>query len=164
MSIDIMNLCWPIQVPPTAKAVLISLADHAGDEGRCWPSLETLAVRTCTSRRAIVDAIKQLEACGVVLADRANGRHTTYIVRPENFRSVERLVSARTVARLQAGTSADAALVQDPQPVQMPHGSNAMTSANAALTSADAAVNGCPEPLLSGFESAVLIPGCFGLG
>ena len=25
-------------------------------------------------------------------------------------------------------------------------------------------VNGCQESLLSGFESAVLIPGCFGLG
>jgi hypothetical protein len=139
LSNKIMKLCWPLQVPLTAKSVLISLADHASDDGRCWPSLETLAWCTCASRRAVVDAIKQLEACGIVLADRTNGRHSFYTVRPENFQPIERPVSARTAARRVAVTSADAAPVQDPQPVQMPHRLDAQTSADAASTSADAA-------------------------
>ena len=81
-----MSKCWPLQMPPTAKAVLISLADNANDHGYCWPSISTIAQRTCFSERAIQGAIKWLEATGAVKADRSNGRHTTYVVTPENYK------------------------------------------------------------------------------
>ncbi|MCW5668156.1 MAG: helix-turn-helix domain-containing protein [Hydrogenophaga sp.] len=157
MSNKIMKRCWPIQVPPTAKSVLIALADHASDDGKCWPSLETLANCTSASRRSVVDAVKQLEQCCTITADRSNGRHTVYSVHPERFVSVPGLVSARTAAR--RNTSANAARVEPGEPVQMPHqsvtptsadaapvlvqmphGSEIETSANAAPTSADAAL------------------------
>lgn len=85
MSTAVMSKCWPLQMPPTAKAVLISLADNANDHGYCWPSISTIAQRTCFSERAIQGAIKWLESVGAVKADRSNGRHTTYVVTPENY-------------------------------------------------------------------------------
>lgn len=81
-----MAQCWPLQLPPTAKAVLISLADNANDQGYCWPSISTIAERTCFGRTAVIKAISWLETAGLLEPDRTNGRHTTYVVKPENYR------------------------------------------------------------------------------
>lgn len=80
MSTSVMSACWPLKMPPTQKAVLISLADNANDDGHCWPSINTICDRTCFGRTAVIDAIKWLEAEGYVTANRENGRHTTYLV------------------------------------------------------------------------------------
>lgn len=87
MSTRIMALCWPLRMPPTAKSVLISLADNANDSGYCWPSIETICERTCFSRRAVIDAIHWLEAEKYVTADRSNGRKTAYWVTPNQCSS-----------------------------------------------------------------------------
>lgn len=81
-----MSLCWPLQMPPTPKAVLISLADNANDQGVCWPSIATISERTCFSERAVQNAIKWLESTGALQADRSNGRHTSYTVTPKTYR------------------------------------------------------------------------------
>jgi hypothetical protein len=81
----VMSACWPLQMPPTSKAVLMSLADNANDQGECWPSISTISERTCFSERAVQNAIHWLEANGALLADRSNGRHTRYAVTPDRF-------------------------------------------------------------------------------
>jgi hypothetical protein len=68
-------------MPPTAKAVLISLADNANDHGICWPAISTISKRTCFSERAVINAIKTLEEMGILVADRSNGRHTSYAIK-----------------------------------------------------------------------------------
>lgn len=73
-----MGLCWPLQLPPVAKAVLMSLADNANDHGECWPSIATICTRTCFGKTAVIEAIQWLETAGRLKADRANGRHTKY--------------------------------------------------------------------------------------
>lgn len=80
-----MGQCWPLQMPPTPKAVLISLADNANDHGDCYPSIPTICERTCLGRTAVIDAIKWLEQHGAVVANRSGGRHTTYRVTPKAF-------------------------------------------------------------------------------
>lgn len=85
MSTRIMSDCWPIHMPPTPKAVLISLADNANDQGECWPSISTIAMRTCFSERAVQNAIKWLEDARIVAADRSNGRHTRYLLTPAAY-------------------------------------------------------------------------------
>ena len=80
-----MGRCWPLQMPPTPKAVLISLADNANDHGFCWPSLTKIAERTCFGRTAVIDAIKWLEASGALKADRSDRYRTTYVVTPDDF-------------------------------------------------------------------------------
>ncbi len=77
-----MSACWPLKMPPTQKAVLISLADNANDDGHCWPSISTICERTCFGRTSVIDAIKWLETEGYVTANRENGRHTTYQLYP----------------------------------------------------------------------------------
>lgn len=80
-----MAACWPIQIPPTPKAVLISLADNANDHGFCWPSIATISARTCFGKTAVIEAIQWLEEHGLVVADRTNGRHTKYQIKPNGM-------------------------------------------------------------------------------
>lgn len=80
MSTQIMALCWPLELTPTAKSVLISLADNANDAGVCWPSIPTICKRTCFSERAVHRAIRDLEVAGLLVADRGDGRHTRYTI------------------------------------------------------------------------------------
>jgi hypothetical protein len=80
-----MAAVWPLQMPSSAKAVLISLADNANDDGYCFPSIHTISERVCLGRTAVIDAIKWLEQHGALKADRSNGRHTTYTLTPGAF-------------------------------------------------------------------------------
>jgi hypothetical protein len=119
MSTSLMALCWPLQMPPTPKAVLISLADNANDQGYCWPSIARISERTCFSKRAVIDAIAWLEQSGILAADRTNGRHTTYVINPTDF--------AQPVQEThRCGKSTGAPAASEPvhlphQPVHLPH-------------------------------------------
>ena len=86
-----MSACWELQMPPTAKAVLISLADNANDTGHCWPSISCIARRTCFGRTAVIEAIKWLETVGALRADRTDRYRTTYIITPGKY-SADKLV------------------------------------------------------------------------
>lgn len=86
MSTIIMSECWPIQgMSPSQKAVLISLADQANDEGVCWPSIATIAARTCLSERAVQGAIKWLVDHKALLVKERTGRSTIYKITPAAF-------------------------------------------------------------------------------
>lgn len=80
MSISVMCACWPLQMPPTPKAVLISLADNANDQCECWPSIEKICERTCFGRTAVIAAVKWLEENNLLIANRDNGRKTRYLL------------------------------------------------------------------------------------
>ena len=81
-----MSACWPLQgMTATQKAVLISLADNANDEGVCWPSVANIAMRTCLSERAVQGAIKSLCATGVLQTADRTGRSTVYKVTPAEY-------------------------------------------------------------------------------
>lgn len=142
-----MKQCRVFRMTLTAKAVLMALADMADDDGHCWPSLETLAEYTCASKRAVIDAIKYLESAQVLVSDRSNGRKTTYTLTPESFVPVV-IMSARTEARRKSESGANAAPVDAPEPVQMPHRSDEETSADAAPVS-----DGKPVQMPHGSES-----------
>lgn len=78
-----MSKCWPLQLPVVAKAVLISLADNANDEGYCWPSLATICTRTCYGRSAVSEAISWLADNGYLTILRSIGGVNRYVVRPD---------------------------------------------------------------------------------
>lgn len=86
MSTVLMSQCWPIHGLSCAqKAVLISLADNANDQGVCWPSVSTIAERTCLSERAVRNAIRHLEECHAVECHQRTGRSTYYTVTPAAY-------------------------------------------------------------------------------
>lgn len=77
-----MSACWPVRTEPSRKAVLISLADQANDDGICWPSVNTLAERTCLDERTVQRAIQGLQAEGHLTIQMRSGRSTIYRLHP----------------------------------------------------------------------------------
>lgn len=76
-------LAWAFARPmtdPTAKAVLVALADHAGDDWTCWPSNRRLQDHTALSERAVRDALGRLSDMGAITAGRLSGKLTTYAI------------------------------------------------------------------------------------
>jgi hypothetical protein len=86
MSTIIMSQCWPLQgLSVTQKAVLISLADQANDDGVCWPAVGTIATRCCMSPRAVRTAMDHLEVVGLLTRAHRFNSSTVYNVTPANF-------------------------------------------------------------------------------
>lgn len=56
-----MNWAWQLHLKPTIKFVLMALADAADDEGHCWPSVPTLAHKTCMDERSVQRILKVLK-------------------------------------------------------------------------------------------------------
>lgn len=85
-----MAKCWPIQNMSMAqKAVLISLADQSNDDGVCWPSIKTIAKRTCMTDRSVRNATAWLISSGILVRDRRFNKSNVYTICPENFRPSE---------------------------------------------------------------------------
>ncbi|MEK7947663.1 helix-turn-helix domain-containing protein [Pigmentiphaga sp. YJ18] len=119
MSTVVMSAVWPLQgMTPAQKAVLVSLADNANDEGVCWPAVATIAMRTCLSERAVQAAIKWLVQAQALSVRQRDGRSTVYQVTPAAYAPPQEMHprKSRTPAG-NAPTPADAA----PPPPQMPH-------------------------------------------
>jgi len=90
MSHNITNAIRKLDLPPTAKFILWVLSDIANDAGHCYPSREHLAIETGLGRTAISDALKTLEAYGVLQVDRSNGRQNHYTITPQNYAKPDR--------------------------------------------------------------------------
>lgn len=100
MSTILMSACWPLQgMSPAQKAVLISLADQANDDGYCWPSVGTIAKRTCLSERAVQGAIKWLHSAGLLSSDERKGTSSVYRITPAVYAPPQMLRPADAAPR-----------------------------------------------------------------
>ena len=136
MSTVVIAACWPLQMPPTAKSVLISLADNANDMGECWPSLDTIAMRTCLHRATVIRAISVLESLGHVVADRSNGRHTRYTLTPrlDLFDTKRPTRNRREPVAERDGSQNATSSTEQPKPVAERNRSQSATGSTAHLT------------------------------
>ena len=82
MSTRISAQVWDLEMPPTRKLVLISLADQANDEGWCWPSVNSLERRTGLANRSIQRAINTMISDGLLEREDRPGRSNKYRVVP----------------------------------------------------------------------------------
>lgn len=89
MSTVVMAKCWPLQMPPKAKAVLISLADNANDHGECWPSVSKITERCCLSRSSVIRAIGWLEKSKLLVTSKKVGQRSNYTLCPDLFEATE---------------------------------------------------------------------------
>lgn len=81
-----MAACWPLAgMSASQKAVLISLADQASDDGVCWPGVGTIAKRTCLSERAVQDALAWLQTVGLIFRTYRANTSTSYTISPSRF-------------------------------------------------------------------------------
>ena len=55
MSIKVMNRVWDeSQHKGSTLLLLLAIADHAADDGYCWPNVKTLAQKIRMSRRQTI--------------------------------------------------------------------------------------------------------------
>ena len=73
---------YPIIPTPTALGVFLALLSHAGNDGWCFPSLETLAGLACVKPRHVRTALRVLETIGAIQTVHASGRSSRYRVMP----------------------------------------------------------------------------------
>ena len=60
MSIKIQTQVWELDLGHTDLMILLAMADHANDFGRCYPSIPYLAWKTSYSERQVQRTIKEL--------------------------------------------------------------------------------------------------------
>lgn len=67
---------------PTERLIMLALADHADDEGRCYPSIARLCQRTGLGERAVQSNIRKLQDMGHlrIVAGGGRSRPNLYIV------------------------------------------------------------------------------------
>jgi Helix-turn-helix domain len=79
MSIKIMSRVWDESpFDQTTLLIQLCLADHADDDGRCWPSIPRLAKKARCSERWARDVIKELAEKGYLERDVRPGKSTMY--------------------------------------------------------------------------------------
>jgi hypothetical protein len=86
MSVKIMSAIFDSKtLGPTERLVMLALADHADDQGRCYPSNARLCDRTGLSERAVRQNIRALESSGYLSVHIGAGQSgsNVYIVRPQ---------------------------------------------------------------------------------
>jgi len=80
MSVKLMRQVWNIPLKPTQKLVLLALADHANDEGVCWPSRETISDKTGLTPKGVTDAINALRTASLVTIKKLKGNRNEYAI------------------------------------------------------------------------------------
>lgn len=81
MAIKVIS--WALHLPlkrPTLKLVLLALADHADNDGVCWPSIKRLELFTGLSSRAIQRAIRELQKLSILTLTERPGSTTLYMI------------------------------------------------------------------------------------
>lgn len=149
MSIALTAACWPLKLPPSAKLVLIRLADFASDDGtNIYPSIGRVAEDTGLSRRTVHTCISRLIASGHLAVDQAiPGRPTRYRihldpspvqsdptpVQPDHYAAIAPVqpdhTSYATTAHPYA-TTTHPPVQSDHTPVQPPHTDPLLTTKN----------------------------------
>lgn len=80
MSIELMTQVWKnTPLRGTELLIMLCLADHANDDGVCWPSYKRISERSRTSPRWAMRCVKSLESQGYLTRERGNvGHSNTY--------------------------------------------------------------------------------------
>ncbi len=69
---------WLQDIPPTAKLILLKLADNADEWGYCYPGQKYVAERTGLAKRTVIAQIKWLETEGYLIkAKRERGNKSS---------------------------------------------------------------------------------------
>lgn len=118
-----MSGIWELDLPQNEKLVALAFADHANDEGLCFPSVERVAWKTGYKRRQTQKLIAKLVERGILEPEAfekgGRGHSTLYRVRPEKGAKIAPFVGrkGRTPGHQGAHSRAQkGALVSAPQP------------------------------------------------
>lgn len=74
-----MSRVWDLPCEShTQKLVLLALADNANDQGKCWPSVSTIARKCQLSRRSVFREIIRLEKAKLLRSESGGGRKSNH--------------------------------------------------------------------------------------
>ena len=83
MSIKAMSWAWEQATSSSgAKLVLLALADHANDDGECWPGMKRIAEKCGMSARQVSNHVTGLEIAGLIETTRRcrnDHKYSTYL-------------------------------------------------------------------------------------
>src|SRR5690606_40080416 len=80
MSVKIMSAVFESEtLAPTERLIMLALADHADDTGRCYPSISRLGRRTGLSERAVQTNIRKLVNQGYIRVIAGGGKNNTNV-------------------------------------------------------------------------------------
>lgn len=78
MSVKVMSAVWEREdLDASERLVLLSLADHADDDGVCYPSIARLCKRTSLAERTVQGTVKRLTQRGLLVVEYGGGRNGT---------------------------------------------------------------------------------------
>lgn len=82
MSVRIMSAVWDLDLPQGEKIVLLALADHADDDGVCYPSIDRIGWKCGYSRSSVKRRLRNLQEAGVLdVVEPGTGRGNTTVYR-----------------------------------------------------------------------------------
>jgi hypothetical protein len=87
VSVKVMAAVWELDLPLRDKFVLLGFADHANDEGDCFPSMARIAWKCGLSKATVKRSVQLLMRQGLLSRSGiAVGRYgtTRYVVQPVN--------------------------------------------------------------------------------
>ena len=83
MSVHITSKAWKVTgLSVVQKITLVKLADNASDDGKCWPSISTIARECGYTERSAITAIRELTIKGHLSVHRRAGTSSVYAVHP----------------------------------------------------------------------------------
>lgn len=86
MSVKVMSYVWDIpSFKGSDKLVMLCLADHADDQGICWPSIDTISRKSGVSATTVKSTLKKLESGNwIAKKNRFKTAETGRLVRANN--------------------------------------------------------------------------------
>lgn len=73
-----MSEVWRLDLPSNLKFTLLAFADHADDEGYCYPSAKRIALKSGVSKRTVQRHMNELKERGIlVVVEHSTGRGNT---------------------------------------------------------------------------------------
>jgi Helix-turn-helix domain len=111
LSVKASAWAWDQPVGGNEKLVLLRLADHANDEGACWPSQGTMHVKCGISERTVRNSLIALEQRGLISREPRfrEGRRTTDLIRLCIAAQLPANLAGSQPATVAAGQPADTA-------------------------------------------------------
>ena len=78
MSLDATRWAWSQDLKPSAKLLLLSLADRCDENACCWPSTARLVKDTSLNQKTVFKVTSDLEKNGLIGVTRVMGRGNLY--------------------------------------------------------------------------------------
>ncbi len=139
-----------------ALLVLLALADYANDEGKCWPSMPTLAEKCrMKTARSVIDALAPLRTSGEVVVHKNAGKHGQNVYQVAVARLERQAAERAQAAAKKSSLVKDSSLVNESALVQVTaKGSEEIFAQPAKDSSPKPSVNHQEEPSVDGASAA----------